>query len=763
MTAKHAAQHSKKKAPAQPSIDASCGLMQSESACVPANSQAESHAGIYLQRAHMTAFGRFIDRTLGPFKPGLNVVYGPNEAGKTTARAFVGGVLFGWPEARGSRNAYKPRAASREGSLLFCDAATGEVGRVSRARNAEGLIGDDAWLAAVCGDIDRETFQTLFSLDADELRSLEAAPDISAKLLTAGSGTKESPAHVASALDARIAALMSRAASETESFPNLKRELEGVKERLLETRAQADELKAEDIELRALLDDRERLQRELSTLDSKIEAMAACKGELSRIDSARHRLREEMASAQSELRACEADARAELAAYAAIPHVSAEDEARLRASFELLSEQEDAAAQRLSAAREAYEQARGFWEARRDAATQAEKAPEARASRTAPIAAFCAAGLLAVAAFALALAVPDALPVAILAMVASVCCVGVGALLIAKAKPTPPSSNVDVDSARATMVAYKSTYDSREGEVMVVADQVRASLAQLGFSSHVVTARAALRELGVMHDAREAHLRADRARRQAQAGIDNAGEELARCEAYRCECLKSVGLAGDSSFDDVEAAAFELAQKRANLDERLEGMISRVGQLRQILSDGERASELDLLKTQRAQIITRQTDSAHELVRLLLAKRMVSGAIEAWGTESQPKVYERASHLMELMTAGAWVGVASSGSDVCAIDSFGAQFPPRLLSLGTCQQLYLALRIALLECAPEVGTAVPVLADDILVNFDDDRRAGAARALAELAQSRQVIVFTCHKEVVSTFNEQAQNVHVLDI
>ena len=78
---------------------------------------------------------------------------------------------------------------------------------------------------------------------------------------------------------------------------------------------------------------------------------------------------------------------------------------------------------------------------------------------------------------------------------------------------------------------------------------------------------------------------------------------------------------------------FELAQKRANLDERLEGMISRVGQLRQILSDGERASELDLLKTQRAQIITRQTDSAHELVRLLLAKRMVSGAIEAWGTE----------------------------------------------------------------------------------------------------------------------------------
>ena len=763
MTPKHAPKHVKNLACAKPRGVAERFPKSGEAPRASEMAQADNAADVYLQRAHMAAFGRFVDRTLGPFKPGLNVVYGPNEAGKTTARAFVGGVLFGWPEARGSRNAYKPRAAAREGSLLFCDAATGEVGRVSRARNAEGLIGDDAWLSAICDDIDRETFQTLFSLDADELRSLEAAPDISAKLLTAGSGTKESPAHVASALDARIAALMSRAASETESFPNLKRELDGVKERLLEARAQADELKAEDVELRSLLDEREQVQRSLSALDSKIEALAACKGELARIDSNRRRLREEITSATAEVRACEADAQAELAAYASTPIITAEEEARLRAALEPLAEQEHGATQRLAAAREAYEQARGLWEARRDAAAQAEKAPEAKSSRLVPIAALCLAALLAAAAFALAIAVPDALPVAIAAMVASICCIGVGALCAAKAKPASPSAHVDVDSARATMVACKSTYDSREGEVMVVADQVRSSLAQLGFASHVGTARAALREVDVMHEAREAHARANQARAHAQMRLSNATEEFEDCEMRGSECLVSVGLASDASLEEVEAAAFGFSRKRDNLDERLAEMNARVGQLRQILSDGERAPELDLLKTQRAQIVTRQVDSANELVKLLLAKRMVSGAIDAWGTESQPKVYERASHLMELMTAGAWTGVASSGSDVCAIDSFGVQFPPRLLSLGTCQQLYLALRIALLECAPEVGTAVPVLADDILVNFDDDRRAGAARALAELAQSRQVIVFTCHKEVVSTFTEQAQNVHVLDI
>ena len=73
---------------------------------------------------------------------------------------------------------------------------------------------------------------------------------------------------------------------------------------------------------------------------------------------------------------------------------------------------------------------------------------------------------------------------------------------------------------------------------------------------------------------------------------------------------------------------------------------------------------------------------------------------------------------------------------------------PRLLSTGTRQQLYLALRIALLELVDSVGVALPLMADDILVNFDDPRRRGAALALAQLAKKRQVIVCTCHMEVV---------------
>ena len=71
--------------------------------------------------------------------------------------------------------------------------------------------------------------------------------------------------------------------------------------------------------------------------------------------------------------------------------------------------------------------------------------------------------------------------------------------------------------------------------------------------------------------------------------------------------------------------------------------------------------------------------------------------------------------------------------------------------------------MALLLTADNVGRAIPILADDILVNFDAERRRGAARALAELAVTRQVILFTCHEEVVAALREAAPDATRIDL
>ena len=69
------------------------------------------------------------------------------------------------------------------------------------------------------------------------------------------------------------------------------------------------------------------------------------------------------------------------------------------------------------------------------------------------------------------------------------------------------------------------------------------------------------------------------------------------------------------------------------------------------------------------------------------------------------------------------------------------------LSLGTADQLYLALRLASLETYLEKNEPVPLIVDDVLIQFDDDRAAAAFGALADLSLRTQIIMFTHHEHV----------------
>jgi len=63
-------------------------------------------------------------------------------------------------------------------------------------------------------------------------------------------------------------------------------------------------------------------------------------------------------------------------------------------------------------------------------------------------------------------------------------------------------------------------------------------------------------------------------------------------------------------------------------------------------------------------------------------------------------------------------------------------------SEGTVDQLYLALRLAVAEAlTPEA----PLVLDDALARFDDDRQAAAMEILGEMAKEKQVILFTCRQ------------------
>ncbi len=70
------------------------------------------------------------------------------------------------------------------------------------------------------------------------------------------------------------------------------------------------------------------------------------------------------------------------------------------------------------------------------------------------------------------------------------------------------------------------------------------------------------------------------------------------------------------------------------------------------------------------------------------------------------------------------------------------------LSTGAGDQLYLSLRIAAVEEYLEHAAPLPLIADDVFVNYDDDRAAAGLQVLRHLARETQVLFFTHHQHLI---------------
>ncbi|HTI49969.1 MAG TPA: AAA family ATPase, partial [Planctomycetaceae bacterium] len=125
--------------------------------------------------------GIWRDLTL-PLNPqGLNVLFGPNEAGKSTLLSFVRGVLYGFsPDAEGAARD-RNRLSSTDGSLLLEGAGGARRVRRSAAAGTRGVasvIGEghtppaNELLADALQGIDEQAFRTLFAIDLRQLQEL---------------------------------------------------------------------------------------------------------------------------------------------------------------------------------------------------------------------------------------------------------------------------------------------------------------------------------------------------------------------------------------------------------------------------------------------------------------------------------------------------------------------------------------------------------------------------------------------------------------
>jgi hypothetical protein len=137
---------------------------------------------------------------------------------------------------------------------------------------------------------------------------------------------------------------------------------------------------------------------------------------------------------------------------------------------------------------------------------------------------------------------------------------------------------------------------------------------------------------------------------------------------------------------------------------------------------------------------------------------------EIYESERQPETLREASAFLKQLTEGKYVRVWTPlGKNALRIDNDkGQSLPLEVLSRGTREAVFIALRLSLAAAYSRRGATLPLVLDDVLVNFDTIRATSAAKVLRDFAAlGHQVVMFTCHEHIMRMFDSIGVQVRVL--
>lgn len=218
------------------------------------------------------------------------------------------------------------------------------------------------------------------------------------------------------------------------------------------------------------------------------------------------------------------------------------------------------------------------------------------------------------------------------------------------------------------------------------------------------------------------------------------------------------GLGGEGALVAALSAQRVRVQK---LDEERLALQKEQGELAERVRTWEQDSTLSTLRLNEELLSQRANEQAVRYARERLALALLSRARKRFERDQQPRVVQLASATFAELTGERYARVFTSADetkDLRVLDDQGREWPAEKLSRGAREQLYLAFRLAVIEDFGETRTPLPVVLDDILVNFDPDRTRATLRVLARLSRKHQIIAFTCHPQLRDLFRKEGARV-----
>lgn len=199
----------------------------------------------------------------------------------------------------------------------------------------------------------------------------------------------------------------------------------------------------------------------------------------------------------------------------------------------------------------------------------------------------------------------------------------------------------------------------------------------------------------------------------------------------------------DRLAQELHQAQTQLLQAQmSDADDTVTHLQQQIAQVQGRLDAGRDAQALgDQISRLEEELVRQQAE--YDALRLSL------DALQAANTTLQnrfsPELGRRAAEIFADMTGSTWSHIlldrefhlsAESGSDP-------TRRSVQLLSAGTADQLYLAVRLAICEMILPPEQNPPLILDDALLTFDDARLSTTLDYLTRLGAQRQILLFTC--------------------
>lgn len=310
-----------------------------------------------------------------------------------------------------------------------------------------------------------------------------------------------------------------------------------------------------------------------------------------------------------------------------------------------------------------------------------------------------------------------------------------------------------IDEARATA--------GQQGDCRAQLEQLDADLADARAGLQDVERRSARLDERVGGIDRDELLRVDgrwRERADLLAQVEAIDTQLMHDTRMRVADLVELR-AGDDAPRLAERRA-ELEMRRLHQQEQLDAVDAELNELSERIGAVMSSDELARAQQQRADALARLELLVPEYRQLALQEHLLERFLADASKDDLGPLLTLAGDYFARLTCGRYLRLATEVDDGGQVRVLGVR-PERGdgdgvesvtvegMSEGTRDQLFLALRLAKLVLDAQAGgERMPLVVDDILLTFDDERSAATMELLGDVSQHIQVIFLTHHQHLV---------------